>query len=689
MHKVLRAILIVAFMGIGQVHGQKMQSKYWIYFTDKGPEMVTKSPAAYKSAGKRISDKALKRRAKVKSSTELLDEFDLPVYEGYLSTISERAKEIIVVSRWLNACSAFLSESDIALIEQLPFVKKVRSVHQLVVPPRESISNTALEKIAKIQEETMYDYGSSIDQITQINVHKLHNADIVGKGVLLGLLDSGFKYDKHPALIGLDIVAAYDFVFNDANTSNEDGDDPEQHDHGTQVLSVAAGFAPGQLIGPAFKSQILLAKTEDLRSETPAEEDYWVEGIEWMEAQGVDIASSSLGYSDFDDPFTDYSWSDLDGNTAIITKAAQIAVDKGVVVVTSAGNEGNKTWRYIAPPADARDAIAVGAVEKSGVRSSFSSVGSPFLSHIKPDVMAMGTGVTMVDPNSTGYTTANGTSFSAPLVAGVVAQMLGVHPELTPLQVIEALHSTASQAYSPDSLYGWGIVDAERAVTYWGPALGQIFHIEVESTNLATIAVGFLGGPEMDSTSLQIHWKLQSAPEFESEALAPMGMSQYVSPSVSLSEAELTMFYFTVQNKAGEITTFPSTAPEEIFGLDHNGRIDGYDELQLLPPNKTSSHYLYNPFPNPYIMTENTEIRFAFDLLSEAFVELTIYDVLGRRVAVVLPMKRFPTGKGAIDWTGFDEKGNRLASGVYFLVAKFRQLDGKVVIKKRKFILIK
>ncbi|KAA3662497.1 MAG: hypothetical protein DWQ10_02285, partial [Calditrichaeota bacterium] len=322
-------------------------------------------------------------------------------------------------------------------------------------------------------------------------------------------------------------------------------------------------------------------------------------------------------------------------------------------------------------------------------RSSFSSVGSPFLSRIKPDVMALGTTVTVVQPNSTGYETNNGTSFSAPLVAGVVAQMLSVHPDLTPQQVMEALHNTASQSQSPDSLFGWGIVDAERAVTYWGPAFGQIFHVELLGNGQASLSVGFLGGTEMDTTSLRIHWKMQSDPQFNHDVLAPAGMAQYESPSLPLSEEELVVFYFTVQNYAGEEIIYPATAPDEIFGLDHRGWIEGYDELQLLPANKTNTHFLYNPFPNPFYPAEHGEIRIAFNLLSEAYVDVTAYDMLGREVAVLVRNTQFAPGPRAYDWNGRNTNGELIASGVYFLVAKFRQLDGKEVIKKRKMLLIK
>ncbi|KAA3613696.1 MAG: hypothetical protein DWQ05_15565 [Calditrichaeota bacterium] len=685
----LLLLLVFLFCG-GQLHGQNLATKHWVFFSDKGPEILSNSPASFKAVLKNLSERALARRAKVAAEDMLVDSRDLPVYSQYLAGIETAGGEITVVSRWLNACSAFLTTQQITEIEKLPFVLKVEPVRVMASPPEVRHSAAPLPKIRNIQAtETKFDYGASIDQITQLNVHRVHNADIFGRNVLMGFLDSGFNYKTHAAFSSLEVVDEYDFIYGDGTTANETGDGPSQHNHGTQVLSVAAGFAPGNLIGPAFLARFLLAKTENVSSETRSEEDNWVAAIEWMEARGVEVASTSLGYYDvFDDPAENYSWSDLDGNTAVTTIAAQIATEKGVVVVCSAGNEGSRDWRYISPPADARDVITVGGLDKSGSRSSFSSIGPSFYSRTKPDVMALGRSVSMVEPNSKSFTINNGTSFSAPLIAGIVAQMLSVHPNLTPQDVTEALHNTASNANNPDSLLGWGTVDAVRAITYWGPAFGHIFHVEILDEGGAKLSVGFLGGPEMDTTSIKINWKLENSGQFTTMPMEPVGLAQYQSPIINFSEIENIEFYLTVETLAKDIYFYPDTAAIELFKLDYSGRVNGYSEAQLLPHNRTETHYLFHPFPNPFIPAQNENVRFAFDLTSEAAVDLILYNVRGQKIAVVLNNRRLPSGPGFSDWSGLDARGKRVATGVYFLVAKFRQMDGKEVIKKRKLLLL-
>ncbi len=680
--------LLFLLFCVGQLEGQNLATKQWIFFKDKGPQVISQSAAAFKMVAENISPRAMKRRAKMKTGSDILDHFDLPVYPNYLQAVESAGGKIVVISRWLNACSAFLSTAQISELERLSFVDRITPVRPMRTQPQDFIEKTALSKRTAQNLETQYDYGAARDQIVQIKAHLLHNADVAGAGVLFGLLDSGFYYKKHPAFASLQVVGEYDFIFGDENTANEADDIPVQHDHGTQVLSVAAGFAPGELIGPAFRARFFLAKTEDLRSETPAEEDNWVAAIEWMEARGVDVASTSLGYSDFDPPYADYTWSDLDGNTATTTIAAQIATTKGVVVVCSAGNAGSSSWRYITPPADARDAITVGAVQKDSRRSAFSSIGPSFYSRTKPDVMALGSSVTMVDPRGTAYTTNGGTSFSAPLVAGVVAQILSVHPDLTPAQVMEALHNTASRASNPDSLYGWGIIDAQRAITYWGPAFGPVFHVEMSCEETARISFGFLGGPEMDTTSLMINWRPESMSEFTGAALAPIGQTQYQSPEIPVQKNENVVFYLTAASKAGDVFFYPDTAAGGLFSLDYLGRVQGHDESLLLPPNPAESFYLFHPFPNPFMTSGDGKIRFAFDLRSPAAVSLTVYNLLGQKIAAPLQNFSLPAGPGFRDWCGADQRGKKVTTGVYFLVAKFRQTDGRVVIKKRKLLLL-
>jgi serine protease AprX len=229
---------------------------------------------------------------------------------------------------------------------------------------------------------------------------------------------------------------------------------------------VLGGFEEGQLIGPAYAAGFILAKTENTFSETPVEEDNWAAAAEWAEALGADVISTSLGYLEYDSPFTSYSFADMNGETAISTRAANLAASLGVVVVASAGNSGfDAAHNTLGAPADGRGVIAAGAVDPLGTRAFFSSVGPTADGRIKPDVAAQGVSVKVASPTSPSlYGLAAGTSFSCPLTAGVAALVIQAHPEYTPQQVADALRTTAGQASRPDNLLGYGIVNAAAAV---------------------------------------------------------------------------------------------------------------------------------------------------------------------------------------------------------------------------------
>jgi subtilisin family serine protease len=234
-------------------------------------------------------------------------------------------------------------------------------------------------------------------------------------------------------------------------------------------LSTIGGYAPGNLIGPAYGATYILAKTENTEWERHIEEDAWVAGAEWVDSIGADIISSSLGYSiGFTNGEPDYAWSDLDGNTTIVTIGADIAASRGILVVNSAGNDG---WvalpaNTLIGPCDGDSVLAVGAVDGAGVRGSFSSVGLTADGRIKPDVMAMGVGVRVAGTTTpTVYGSSGGTSFSCPLAAGAAALILEARPNASNQAIMDALRSTASQAGAPDRFYGWGIVDAAAAAS--------------------------------------------------------------------------------------------------------------------------------------------------------------------------------------------------------------------------------
>ena len=292
-----------------------------------------------------------------------------------------------------------------------------------------------------------------------MRVPELHERGLHGEGIVVAVFDSGFPNLAHEAFASMTIVAERDFV-NGRDSVRESVDA-----HGTNTLSTLGGYSPGQLVGPAYAASFILAVTEDVRSETPVEEDNWAAAAEWAEALGADVISSSLGYLDFDLPHTSYTDRDMNGETAVTTRAAARAAERGIVVVSSAGNGGfDPTRNTLGAPADGVRVVSVGAVTRTGERTSFSSVGPTADGRIKPDVAAMGAGVVVARHLGNLYGAASGTSFSCPLTAGVVALLLQAHPTYTVDDVLTVLRGSASQASAPDTLLGWGIVDAVAAV---------------------------------------------------------------------------------------------------------------------------------------------------------------------------------------------------------------------------------
>lgn len=435
---------------------KELQIPVWIFFTDKGISSQREYRRAVEAAAPQLTQRALARRKKVMKG-ELLTFEDLPVHDAYIVELKNQGFEKRHNSKWLNAVSGFLPRNNLSAAANLPFVREISLLHKTRRKPQPQYDAPPGEKPSGVDS---LDYGNSFQQLQQINVPAVQELGYTGKGVIICMLDVGFNL-SHEALQHIDKIAEHDFIFDDDTTSNQEGDAPTQQNHGTETLSVIGGAKAGKLYGPAYEASFILAKTEDVRSETPIEEDNWVAAIEWAEGLGADVSSTSLGYYDW------YTYEDMDGNTSVMTRAADLAVARGVVVVVAAGNERNSTWHYIGAPADGDSVISVGAVNSSGVISSFSSAGPTFDGRIKPEVVAMGVGVRCADPyDAQGYRNLSGTSFACPLTAGVAALLVQAHPTWTPMQVREALMLTADRADNPDNLYGWGLVDALAALKY-------------------------------------------------------------------------------------------------------------------------------------------------------------------------------------------------------------------------------
>lgn len=413
----------------------------WVFFDDK--DVATAAlPAALVERGRELAPRALARRQRVRGDAGV-DARDLPIAEVHLEGVRALGLSIRATSRWLNAVSVEASAADRARLAALPGVTRVSPVARAT-----RIAATTTPVPGPPPDPT---YGVALDQLAMLGVPDLHACGLTGAGVVVGVLDSGFALD-HAALAGIEVIAAHDFLHDDDVVSDEDGETPGQFLHGSWVLALLAGRHDGFYSGAAPDVAVLLAKTEDVGQEVQIEEDYYVEGLEWIESMGADMSTSSLGY------FVWYTTDQLDGATAVTSQAASVALDNGLVMFSAMGNTGPGASTLNAP-ADTDRLVGVGAVMPDGVIAEFSSRGPTADGRTKPDVCGPGHPVWVPDLGTADqYAQGSGTSFATPLVAGVGALLLQAYPELTPAEMAELLRSTASVAATPDNDDGWGIV---------------------------------------------------------------------------------------------------------------------------------------------------------------------------------------------------------------------------------------
>ncbi|MCZ6776013.1 MAG: S8 family serine peptidase [Ignavibacteria bacterium] len=441
----------------------------WVYFTDKGSHEFAKSSVPESV----VSDRSIRRRLKVRHRDEVVDYTDLPVEQTYLDRVASHVVKVRHRSKWFNSVSVCATKNQINELVALSIVKKIELLARFkknnseIETPR-TPNEGGLKSPQERKENYSFDYGPSLGQLAQISVPEVHNTGNYAQGVIVGVFDNGFRLLTHEAFDSLDIIATYDFVDHKVSVVPNH---PGHGGHGVNTLSTIGGFKEGQLIGPAFGASYILARTENDSSETPIEEDNWVAAIEWADSIGVEVTSTSLGYLTYGPPYTSWTWEDMNGNTTVITRAADMAVARGIVVLNSAGNEGNNpSHNTLIAPADGDSVISVGAVSPSGTRVSFSSVGptTSMPPRIKPDVMAQGSSVRVASSiNPTGYSSfASGTSFSCPLAAGVTALIVHARPNATPIEIGDAMRLTASNAGSPNNLMGWGILNAVEAINF-------------------------------------------------------------------------------------------------------------------------------------------------------------------------------------------------------------------------------
>ena len=462
-------VLVVAFGRTAQAQDAEPQPvKYWIFLSDK---LDAAGKATVVEAGY-LTDRALQRR--MRRGTARSSMTDAPLSPTYLSALRKLGITPLLESRWLNAVTARLDARQAEAVATLPFVRAMRPVARFTVPP-EPEAGPVSEALAvpSARKHTRLDYGQSLEQLETINAVPALERDppINGTGVIIGFLDTRYdlatgQHFDHRSLRHLvdseRLIEVRDFTEMDQQNYGRN----QSSRHGMAVASVAVGFEEGQIVGPAYGAEVLAATTEFGQSdyERNSEEDNFVAGLEWLESQGVDVVNTSLGYNEFDLGERSYTQAEMDGDTGITTIAFDFAASLGVVVVSSAGNEGDDPWGIITTPADGDSVIAVGAVTAARARIPFSGTGPTADGRIKPDVAAQGNSVFLASSNGDYNPNGSGTSFSSPIVAAVAAQMLQVNPDLGPIDVRDILRETASQANNPDNLLGWGIINADAAI---------------------------------------------------------------------------------------------------------------------------------------------------------------------------------------------------------------------------------
>lgn len=486
----MKRFSLFALLCLGWLYGQA-QPDTWVFFTDKGQQVAVQMahPEDF------LSPAALHMRAEKGLG---LSEGDLPVYGPYVDALRERGYQVSATSRWLNAAVVNGHPEQLAGLYELAFVAGMRPVatfqrHSRGPAEGPTVAASLLDSMA---------YGQAEDQNNMLNLAPLHRQGFTGRGVTIAVLDAGFPgVDTIPAFDSLRasnrIVATYDFVDDTAFVYGANS-------HGTNVLSTIAANQPGELVGTAPHASVVLCRTEDAGSETEIEETYFMQAVEFADSVGVDVLHASLGYTEFDDDINSHTYEDLDGDRAIATRAVDMAAQRGIIVTVSAGNEGADPWRYISVPCDADSVLCVGAVDAQKKLSYFSSVGPTADGRIKPDVVAMGSRTAVASPQGR-ITRSYGTSFSGPLMAGVMACLRQAHPDRSNMDLIQAIRLSADQSQFPDNEYGYGVPDAVFA-----DSLLRNFE------DLSQVTIEMEGKPERDRP---VAIEFQSKEKEEGEAI--------------------------------------------------------------------------------------------------------------------------------------------------------------------------
>jgi hypothetical protein len=451
----MKKILLITLLLLSGI--ANAQQDAWVYFTDK-PD------TAYYLANplEMLSQKALNRRA---AHGITLDATDVPIHQAYIDGITAASGITVKAkSKWLNVLHVRGSQSDITALSTLAYVQSIDFASNALADINARHAQVQQsEAVAKTYDvNANFSYGQSSTQVEMLNGHLLHQQDFTGTGMTIAVLDAGFP--------GVDTAAPFqrlqdnNLILGGHNFVAQNDNFYSGGDHGAKVLSTLGGYVEGQLVGSAPDAFYYLFVTEDTTSENPVEESYWVEAAEMADSLGVDVISTSLGYFSYDNPDYSYTYNDIDGQTAFITRGTNIAFTRGLFCVTSAGNSGAGVNPHITVPADALNTLTVGAVDALEQHVGFSSIGPSFDGRIKPDVVALGQAAVISTTDGT-IGTGSGTSFSAPITAGLVACLWQAAPTKSNAEILQIVKQSADRYNNPDNQYGYGIPDFALALT--------------------------------------------------------------------------------------------------------------------------------------------------------------------------------------------------------------------------------
>ena len=663
-------LLIIIFLFANITFAQS-SDKYFIYFKDKGiakTSQLSKTSVEYSKALNSLSERSIKRRMKTLGENVITFE-DFPIKEEYVKAVKESGAKIVWKLKWFNALSAIITEDQLQKIAQYNFVSKIEKVKTIKYKRDINKEQSLAKNVVSSQSDYKYNYGSSLTQLELSDVPIVHDAGITGDGVVIGILDAGFAWAAHPALTDREVLAEHDFVYGDGNTDDGDGS------HGTAVFSLIGGFDEGKIVSPAFNSQFVLAKTEDVRSETKIEEDNYAAALEWMDSIGVDITSTSLGYNTFDNSEDNYTYADMDGKTAIVTRAAEFAFSCGILTITAAGNEGdNDSWRHITAPSDGINTIAVGAVSSSGNLASFSSVGPSSDGRIKPELVAQGVTCFHAKAYSNNYGYGGGTSYSTPIVSGIASQLLSAFPYLSNVQLRSILIEASDSTSNPNNKYGYGLLSAKSAVEF--PNIEK--DLSGDKYQINKIILDSLG---VISDSLSLNFHVNSSEVLYNSKMEQSGSNKYFSsqslPLIdnNLVEGDTISFYFEYCDSNYTAKRIPKEGSYKVIYNSVNVVLN----LDLSKPIFPDKFLLSQNYPNPF----NPTTQFSLSVPESNFITINIYNILGQKVRT-LASKNFAKGVYNFSWNGLNDFGGKVASGVYIYTA-----ISKSSVVSRKMMLVK